>query len=130
MPEEAYWETLFDVPLILDRLEINGSLRNVVELGYGTAHSRCRWRGASPALLRRWTLTRRWGQRAAAEGLRNVVCHLRDVMSGFGGELESRDACLLLVGLLWTAFGTQIAFGYSAMLFIAGGWLVLRVGNV
>lgn len=38
MPEEAYWETLLDVPLILDRLGVDARLRNVVEFGcgYGT----------------------------------------------------------------------------------------------
>ena len=38
MPEEAYWETLFDVRLILDRLGIDSNLKDVVELGcgYGT----------------------------------------------------------------------------------------------
>ena len=36
MPEEAYWETLFDVPLILDRLGIDARLKNVVELGCGS----------------------------------------------------------------------------------------------
>ena len=35
-------------------------------------------------------------------------------------------ASSVVVGLLWTAFGTQAAFAYSAALFIAGGWLVLR----
>ncbi len=35
----------------------------------------------------------------------------------------------LAVGALWTTLGTQVAFAYSAMLFIAGGWLVLRVGK-
>lgn len=35
----------------------------------------------------------------------------------------------LVVGILWTALGTQVAFAYSAMLFIGGGWLVLRVGK-
>jgi len=38
MPEESYWQSLFDVSLILDRLEIDDRLRDVVELGcgYGT----------------------------------------------------------------------------------------------
>src|SRR5262245_11828496 len=37
MPEETYWETLFDIPLILDRLGIAGC-HDVAELGcgYGT----------------------------------------------------------------------------------------------
>ena len=33
----------------------------------------------------------------------------------------------LVVGGLWTAFGTSVAFGYSAVLFTAGALLVLRV---
>lgn len=32
----------------------------------------------------------------------------------------------LVVGALWTAFGTQVAFAYSAALFILGGSMVLR----
>ncbi|NQU11895.1 class I SAM-dependent methyltransferase, partial [bacterium] len=38
MPEEAYWESLFDVPLILDRLGMDARLGDVVEFGcgYGT----------------------------------------------------------------------------------------------
>jgi SAM-dependent methyltransferase len=38
MPDEAYWETLFDVPLVLERLGIDDALGDVVELGcgYGT----------------------------------------------------------------------------------------------
>ncbi len=32
-----------------------------------------------------------------------------------------------VVGLLWSAFGTSVAFGYSAVLFTAGAMLVLRV---
>ncbi len=35
MPEEAYWERLFDVPLILERLGVDARLRNVVEFGCG-----------------------------------------------------------------------------------------------
>jgi SAM-dependent methyltransferase len=100
MPVEAYWETLFDMPLILDRLQINARLKNVVELGcgYGTFTLPVARRisgvietvDIDPAMIER---TR---QRAEADGLRNVVCHLRDVMTdGFGGKPESRDACLL-----------------------------------
>jgi len=33
----------------------------------------------------------------------------------------------LVVGALWTAFGTSVAFGYSAVLFAVGAWLVIRV---
>lgn len=33
----------------------------------------------------------------------------------------------IIVGTLWTAFGTQIAFGYSAVLSIAGAMLILKL---
>ncbi len=35
----------------------------------------------------------------------------------------------IMVGTLWTAFGTSVAFGYSAVLFMAGAVLVLRLGS-
>lgn len=37
MPDETYWEALFDIPLILSRFDI-GCFRNIAELGcgYGT----------------------------------------------------------------------------------------------
>lgn len=100
MPEEAYWETLFDVPLILDRLEINAGLRNVVELGCGygtfTLPVARRISGLIETVDIDPAMVERTRERVAAEGLRNIVCHVRDVMVyGFGGEPESRDACLL-----------------------------------
>ncbi len=45
-------------------------------------------------------------------------------VNGIGDFVSS-----LLVGLLWTAWGTSTAFGYSAVLFIAGGMLVLRLSR-
>jgi MFS family permease len=33
----------------------------------------------------------------------------------------------IVLGLLWTNFGTSVAFGYSAILFVCGSLLVLRV---
>lgn len=84
MPEAAYWETLFDVPLILDRLEISGSLGNVVELGCGygtfTLPVARRISGIIETVDIDPAMVERTRQRATAEGLRNVDCHLRDVM--------------------------------------------------
>jgi MFS family permease len=42
-------------------------------------------------------------------------------VNGIGDFLSS-----ILVGLLWTKFGTSVAFGYSAVLFVLGSLLVLR----
>ena len=35
MPDEAYRESLFDIPLILDRLNIDQTVEHVAELGCG-----------------------------------------------------------------------------------------------
>ena len=43
-------------------------------------------------------------------------------VNGIGDFLSS-----VVVGLLWTKFGTTVAFGYSAVLFVIGAFLVLRV---
>jgi len=45
-------------------------------------------------------------------------------VNGVGDFLSS-----IVVGTLWTAFGTSVAFGYSAVLFAAGALLVLRLGS-
>ncbi|HTX22119.1 MAG TPA: MFS transporter [Candidatus Aquilonibacter sp.] len=45
-------------------------------------------------------------------------------VNGFGDFLSS-----IIVGALWTAFGTATAFGYSAILFSLGALLVLRARN-
>src|SRR5437016_14650340 len=99
MPEEAYWETLFDVQLILDRLEVDPSIKDVVELGCGygtfTLPVARRISGFIESVDIEPAMIERTRQRAEAEGLRNVVCELRDaMMNGFGAP-GSRDACLL-----------------------------------
>jgi len=98
MPDEAYWESLFDVPLVLARLGIDGTLGDVVELGCGygtfsipvarairgTLHSF----DVDPAMVAR-TRTR-----ASELPHAKLVCQLRDVMEqGFG--VRGVDAALL-----------------------------------
>lgn len=100
MPEEAYWEALFDVGLILDRLGIDGRLRDVVELGCGYGTFSLPVARRISGVLHTFDIdagmVERTRQRAAAEGLANVVCELRDVFStGFGVAAQSQDACLL-----------------------------------
>ena len=87
MPEEAYWETLFDVPVILDRLKIDGQLGDVVEFGcgYGTFT-------VPVAKLVSNTVTtfdideamiERTRQRSAAAGAYNVRYVVRDVFGKY-----------------------------------------------
>lgn len=94
MPVEEYWETLFDVPLILDRLGINECLNDVVELGCGygtfTIPIARAIRGTITTFDIDPVMLERTRQRA---GDLRIVCSERDIMeSGFGMRA---DAALL-----------------------------------
>ena len=100
MPEEAYWETLFDVPLVLDRLEVNARLRDVVEFGCGygtfTIPVAKRISGTLTTFDIDAAMVERTRKRAAASGTYNILYVVEDVFAnGFGGEAGSKDACLL-----------------------------------
>jgi SAM-dependent methyltransferase len=100
MPEEAYWETLLDVPLILERLGVDARLRNVVEFGCGygtfTVPVAKRVSGAVTTFDIDGAMVERTRQRAAAAGAYNVLYVVGDVFAdGFGGEAGRKDACLL-----------------------------------
>ena len=45
-------------------------------------------------------------------------------VNGIGDMISS-----VLVGILWSLYGTQVAFTFSAILFIAGALLIARVRN-
>lgn len=100
MPEESYWESLFDVPLILDRLKIDRTVKHAAELGcgYGTftlAVAR-RIRGVLLTFDIEHAMIDRTLARAAAEGVSNINATQRDVLAtGFGLESECCDAVLL-----------------------------------
>jgi SAM-dependent methyltransferase len=100
MPGEPYWESLFDVPLVLDALGINSGLDDIAEMGCGfgtfsipvAQRIRCTLFtfDIDPAMVARTT------DRSQAAGLSNVVCRYRDVMvEGFGLPASSVDAVLL-----------------------------------
>ncbi len=100
MPEEAYWESLFDIPLVLERLGIDRSVGGIAELGcgYGTFTLPVAQRVAGdvftfdiePPMIARTTT------RATEAELKNIRPELRDVLrEGFGLRNESCDAVLL-----------------------------------
>jgi SAM-dependent methyltransferase len=89
MPAQAYWETLFDVPHILDAFGFTATTGDIAELGCGygtfTLPLAPRIRGhvhafdVDPAMVATTTA------RAAAAGLSNVRASVRDVFaSGYG----------------------------------------------
>jgi SAM-dependent methyltransferase len=98
MPDEAYWESLFNAPLILRRLGLDESVGDVAELGcgYGTftvpvaraVHGSVFAFDVDPAMVAR--------TKARTAGLR-VVAAVRDVMErGF----EVRADAVLLFNIL------------------------------
>jgi SAM-dependent methyltransferase len=100
MPEEVYWETLFDVGLILDRLGIDARLRNVIEMGCGygtfTIPVAKRISGVLTAFDIDAGMIERTRKRAAEAGAWNVLYFVGDVFAdGFGSDAGSKDACLL-----------------------------------
>lgn len=100
MPEQTYWESLFDVPGILDRLEIGRACGDVVELGCGygtfTVPVAQRIAGTLLALDIDPLMVAQTHRRALAAGLANVRAEQRDVLAaGFGTRSEAVAACLL-----------------------------------
>jgi SAM-dependent methyltransferase len=100
MPERDYWESLFDLPLILDRLGVDGRINDAVEVGcgYGTFTLPVAQRisgtlhtfDIEPAMI---AVTR---ERAKSAGVRNVNVAHRDVIAeGFGLARGTIDAVLL-----------------------------------
>ena len=98
MPEQEFWESLFDVPCILDAFGFGAHTGDVAELGcgYGTFSIPLAQRisgtlhtvDIDPVMVE---LTRR-----RAAGLKNLLASARDVLvDGFGVAAGSCDACLL-----------------------------------
>ena len=100
MPEEAYWETLFDVELVLNHLGIDSRLRDVVELGCGYGTFTMPVARRISGLLRTYDIdpdmVARTRSRAKDASIENVACFERDVFAdGFDVSDGSQDACLL-----------------------------------
>jgi SAM-dependent methyltransferase len=100
MPDEGYWETLFDVKAVLDRLEIDGRTGDAVELGCGYGTFTLPVAGKISGILRTFDIDPemidRTRQRALSARVPNIVAELRDVFGeGFEVPDASQDACLL-----------------------------------
>jgi len=100
MPDQVYWESLLDVPLILDRFGLGPECDDVAELGCGygtfTVPIAKRIRGRVHAFDIDPRMIESTRERAAAAGCTNVRVVLRDVLeSGFDLEAASCDAALV-----------------------------------
>jgi SAM-dependent methyltransferase len=100
MPEQAYWEKLFDVESILDAFRIGQTTGVVVELGcgYGTFTLPVARRTRAPVHTFDIdpTMVETTWRRAAENGLGNVHASVRDVFAdGFGHPNASCNLVLL-----------------------------------
>jgi SAM-dependent methyltransferase len=100
MPDEMYWESLFDLPLIFERMAIDDTVEHAAELGCGygtfTLPVARRIRGTLFTFDIDGVMIARTVERAANEGVDNVRTELRDVLaSGFGLASGGCDAVLL-----------------------------------
>lgn len=100
MPDEEYWETLFDVTTVMDRLKIDHHTGDTVELGCGYGTFTLPVAEKIAGILRTFDIdpemVARTRQRALSAGIPNIVPELRDVFAnGFGVPEASQDACLL-----------------------------------
>lgn len=90
MPDEAHWESLFDVPLILERLGVK-RFRDVAELGCGYGTFTAPVAQAIPGTVYAFDLDAAMVERTRARtvGLR-VAPQLRDVaVEGFGVKVDA-----------------------------------------
>lgn len=100
MPDEALWDSFFDVELILQRLGIDASLVDVAELGCGygtfTLPVAERISGTPHTYDIDEAMVARTKARVARAGLTDVVVECRDVVTqGFGLPPASQHGCLL-----------------------------------
>lgn len=100
MPDEAYWSSLFDIPLIVDWLNLDAVSAPIVEIGcgYGTFTIPIA-RGTDvdvhafdvePSMIE---VAKRNVQKA---GIQNVYLHLRDIID-HGTGLKSENAGMVLL---------------------------------
>lgn len=90
MPAEAYWESLFDVPLILSRLGI-GRFKDVAELGFGYGTFSIPVAKAIRGTLYTFDIDPMMVARTAdrASG-RPIIAEVRDIMKqGFGVTVDA-----------------------------------------
>ena len=102
MPAQAYWETLFDVPLILDAFGFtaDSATGDIAELGCGygtfTLPLATRLRGTVHTFDLDPAMVATTSSRATAAGLTNICTSVRDVAtSGYGLPPASCAAALL-----------------------------------
>ena len=100
MPEQEYWESLFDVSAALDGLRLDGRVTHAIEVGCGygtfTLPVARRIRGTLQSFDIEPAMVAHTRARLADAGITNVILHEQDVIAhGFSLPPQSADAVLL-----------------------------------
>ena len=130
MPEESYWESLFDVPRVLDELEIDQRIGDAVEVGCGygtfTLPVAQRIRGTLHTFDIEQEMVERTLMRASTADIRNLRATVRDVIAnGFGLPDGSVDV-VLLFNILHAENPEQMLRASAALLKPGGRILVIH----
>jgi len=130
MPDERYWETLFDVPLILGALGIDADISDVVELGCGYGTFSVPVAQAISGQLHTFDIdpqmVARTKERATSTSIDNISCKQRDVIAqGFGVANDSVDA-VLLFNVLHCEQPQALLLRAAQMLRVEGAVLVIH----
>lgn len=127
MPEEEYWESLFDVPLVLSALGIDSSTEDVAELGCGYGTFSIPIARAIDGTLYTFDvepeMLARTAERAEQAGLTNVVPQFRDVMAQ-GFAVPSPVDAVLLFNILHCEQPERL-FGHAIEALKSGGKLLV-----
>lgn len=124
MPDEPYWESLFDVGLIVSELGIDSKLNDVAELGCGYGTFTLPVARAVSGTVYTFdidpTMIARTEERGRRAGIDNVICRRRDVMEqGFGQQ--GMDAVMLFDIL--HCENPLVLLSHAAEAVRTGGWL-------
>ena len=100
MPEQVYWESLFDISGVLEKLKVDQHVGDAVEVGCGygtfTLPVAQRIRGTLHSFDIEPEMVQLTRVRAAAAGIENLRLAVRDVIAdGFDLPPKSADAVLL-----------------------------------
>lgn len=121
MPEEEFWEPLFDVPLILSRLEI-AQFHDVAEFGCGYGTFSVPVAKSIAGTLYTFDIDPAMVQRTLQRGVGlPIVASVRDVMeSGFGVEVDA----VLLFNILHCEEPVRL-LGHAAAALKSGGQVLV-----
>ena len=112
MPEAAYWNSLFDIPAIMDWLDVESAADPIVEIGCGygtfTVPAARRTSQTVHAIDIEPAMIETASSNARDAGVRNVVFHCRDIIDTGTGLPSGSIGLVLLFNILHSPERAQI----------------------